>query len=54
VDPQQPGRFTEREVRLGSASGDQVEVLSGVQPGETVVSAGSFLIRAERERTRGR
>jgi cobalt-zinc-cadmium efflux system membrane fusion protein len=49
-DPRQPGRFIEREVRLGTASGEQVEVLSGVQPAEQVVSAGSFFVRAERER----
>jgi membrane fusion protein, heavy metal efflux system len=51
ADPQQPGRFTEREVRLGSASGQDVEVVTGLRAGETVVTEGSFLLRAERERT---
>lgn len=46
----QPGTFTEREVRLGDASGDHVEVVSGIQLGDQVVSTGSFFIRAERER----
>ena len=50
VDPKQPGRFTEREVRLGDRSGDDVLVLSGVQPGESVVAGGSFAMRAERDR----
>jgi cobalt-zinc-cadmium efflux system membrane fusion protein len=50
ANPQDPGKFTEREVRLGQASGQQVEVVSGVQPGDFVVTEGSFFVRAERER----
>jgi RND family efflux transporter MFP subunit len=50
ANPNEPGTFTEREVRLGDASGEQVEVVSGLQPGDQVVSKGSFFIRAERER----
>ena len=50
ANPTEPGRFTEREVHLGDASGEQVEVISGVQPGDQVVSTGSFYLRAERER----
>ena len=50
VNPKERGRFVEREVRLGEASGDDVQVLSGVQAGDVVVSKGSFSIRAERER----
>jgi RND family efflux transporter MFP subunit len=50
ADPGQPGRFTEREVRLGGTTGELVEVSSGVQPGERVVTNGSFFLRAERER----
>lgn len=44
------GRFVEREVQLGEAAGDQVAVRSGVQPGDVVVTTGSFSLRAERER----
>jgi RND family efflux transporter MFP subunit len=44
------GRFIEREVRLGNASGENVEVTTGVAPGDTVVTTGSFYVRAERER----
>jgi len=46
----EPGKFTEREVRLGGALGPDVEVISGVAQGEKVVSKGSFFVRAERER----
>jgi RND family efflux transporter MFP subunit len=49
-DPSGTGRFIEREVRLGPASQDQVPVLSGLTAGDAVVSAGSFFLRAERER----
>lgn len=50
ADAKQPGRFVEREVRLGDRAGDDVAVVSGVQPGESVVTEGSFAVRAERER----
>jgi RND family efflux transporter MFP subunit len=46
----EPGKYTEREVRLGRTSGRQVEVTSGLQPGDVVVTEGSFFLRAERER----
>lgn len=50
ADPNQPGRFIEREVRLGDASGDDVAILAGVAPGDRIVTTGSFALRAERER----
>jgi cobalt-zinc-cadmium efflux system membrane fusion protein len=50
VNPKERGRFIEREVRLGEQTGDDVQVLSGLQAGDVVVSKGSFSIRAERER----
>ncbi len=50
ADSQQPGRFIEREVRLGDRSGNDVGVLSGVKRGERVVADGSFAVRAERDR----
>ena len=50
VDGKQSGRFIEREVTLGKPSGDSIQVLSGVRPGEDVVAQGSFFVRAERER----
>lgn len=50
AEPKAPGTFTEREVRLGEASGEQVEVTAGIQAGDVVVTQGSFFVRAERER----
>jgi len=50
ADTKQPGRFVERDVRLGDRAGNDVAVLSGVQAGDTVVADGSFAIRAERDR----
>lgn len=42
------GRFEPRSLKLGvSGGGDSVEVLSGVAPGETVVTSGQFLLDAE-------
>jgi cobalt-zinc-cadmium efflux system membrane fusion protein len=50
VDPEQPGTFVERDVRLGSTVGDHVAVVAGVQRGDLVVAGGSFHVRAEIER----
>ena len=50
ADMKQPGRFVEREIRLGDRAGNDVAVVSGVQPGDTIVTDGSFAIRAERDR----
>ncbi|BAP87323.1 RndB [Burkholderiales bacterium GJ-E10] len=42
------GRFAPREVRTGlSGSDDLVQVLSGLQPGDRVVTSGQFLIDVE-------
>lgn len=41
------GRFRQQEIRLGAKSGDAFEVLSGLQPGDRVVTSGNFLIDAE-------
>lgn len=48
-----PGRsdeYIEREVTTGARDRDRVEILRGLEGGEAVVTRGSFLIRAERER----
>lgn len=50
ADPGQAGRFIEREVHLADSSGSDVDVVSGLVQGDTVVSDGSFFVRAERER----
>jgi cobalt-zinc-cadmium efflux system membrane fusion protein len=49
-DSQEPTRFIEREVHLGESSGDHVVVASGLQSDDRVVTAGSFSLRAERDR----
>jgi Cu(I)/Ag(I) efflux system membrane fusion protein len=43
----EPGVFEGREVVLGPISGDRYPVLDGLVPGESVATAGSFLIDAE-------
>ncbi len=41
------GRFAQREVRLGPSVGDGYVVLEGLKAGESVVTEGSFFLRAE-------
>ncbi len=41
------GKFIQRQVRLGSPIGDSYTVLNGLKPRETVVTEGSFFLRAE-------
>ena len=43
----EPGVFEGREVVLGPRTGDLYPVLSGLEPGDSVASAGAFLIDAE-------
>lgn len=47
---QAPGRFVERVVLLGTTTGDSVVVTRGLAPGDRVATAGSFALRAERDR----
>jgi RND family efflux transporter MFP subunit len=53
ADPTAKGLFNERDVRIGPAMGDSVELLDGLQTGEPVVTKGSFALRAEFERRGG-
>jgi Cu(I)/Ag(I) efflux system membrane fusion protein len=41
------GRFESRPVRAGIESGDWVEIIDGVEPGESLVVSGQFLIDSE-------
>jgi RND family efflux transporter MFP subunit len=41
------GFFEPREVKIGVQSGDRVEILSGLQAGERIVTSGNFLIDSE-------
>jgi membrane fusion protein, heavy metal efflux system len=43
--------FEERKIKVGPTSGDYVEVLEGLRPGEKVVTQGSFDLRAAAVRT---
>lgn len=43
----EPGRFLQRTVKIGDESAAGFRVLEGLKPGETVVTDGSFLLRAE-------
>ena len=48
-----PGRFAGREVRLGQAAGDQVQVLAGLAAGERVVTSANFLIDSQSQLATG-
>jgi len=41
------GQLQPREVKVGSASEDRIEILSGLRAGETVVASATFLVDAE-------
>jgi multidrug efflux pump subunit AcrA (membrane-fusion protein) len=41
------GALRPREVTLGARTGDNVEIVSGVEDGDVVVSSGNFLVAAE-------
>lgn len=51
--PKGEGRFEVRPVDRGRDLGDEVAVLSGLQPGERVVVEGAFVLRAEAEKKEG-
>jgi len=41
------GKFIQRPVQVGRLIGDSYTILDGLQPGEVVVTEGSFFLRAE-------
>ena len=41
------GQLQPREVKVGAASDDRIEILSGLRVGETVVASATFLVDAE-------
>jgi Cu(I)/Ag(I) efflux system membrane fusion protein len=41
------GKFEPREVRIGASNGDRLEVLSGLEAGDQVVTRANFLIDSE-------
>jgi len=50
--PREEGTFEIRTVGRGRDLGGEVEILSGLQGGETVVVEGAFLLKAEAEKSR--
>ncbi len=51
--PRDKAEFEVREVGRGRDLGGEVEVVSGLAPGELVVVDGAFLLKAEQEKARG-
>ncbi len=43
----EPGRFLQRTIKIGEESPGGFQVADGLKPGETVVTDGSVLLRAE-------
>jgi RND family efflux transporter MFP subunit len=48
--PDVPGRYLERTVQVGNRRDARIEIREGLDPGESIVTGGSFYLRAERER----
>jgi membrane fusion protein, heavy metal efflux system len=40
-------RFEARTVRMGRSLGDETEILGGLQPGERIVTAGSYVLKSQ-------
>jgi cobalt-zinc-cadmium efflux system membrane fusion protein len=51
--PRGSGAFEARPVGRGRDLGGEIEILSGLSPGETVVVEGSFLLKAEADKAHG-
>lgn len=51
--PRGPGQFEAKPVGRGRDLGGEVEILSGLTPGEEVVVDGAFLLKAEFDKARG-
>ena len=53
VPGHEEGEFEIREVGRGRDLGGEVEILSGLRAGETIVVEGAFLLKAEADKARG-
>lgn len=51
--PKGDGKFEMRSVGRGRDLGGEIEIVSGLEPGERVVVDGAFLLKAEAEKSRG-
>ena len=45
------GRYTKREVKVGTASNDHVRIVEGLTPGERIVTKGAILLKASEAKT---
>jgi cobalt-zinc-cadmium efflux system membrane fusion protein len=54
VPAREPGTFEVRAVARGGELSDEVEIVSGLKAGETVVVDGAFLLKAEADKALGR
>ena len=52
VPAEEEGRFEMREVGRGRDLGGEVEILSGLKPGENIVLEGAFMLKAQAEKAR--
>ncbi|MDE3118315.1 MAG: efflux RND transporter periplasmic adaptor subunit, partial [Nitrospirota bacterium] len=41
------GKYLKREVKIATASGDQVRVVDGLKPGERIVTKGAVLVKGQ-------
>ncbi len=48
---QEPGVFAVREVTVGRMAGNRIEIRVGVEPGEKVVTTGSFRLKSDMKKT---
>jgi membrane fusion protein, heavy metal efflux system len=51
--PREEGTFEIRAVGRGRDLGGEVEIVSGLAPGERLVVEGAFLLKAEADKDRG-
>ena len=51
--PKSPDKFELRQVGRGRDLEGEIEIVKGLQPGETIVVDGAFLLKAEAEKARG-
>jgi cobalt-zinc-cadmium efflux system membrane fusion protein len=51
--PREEGLYEIRQIGRGRDIGGEVEILSGLKAGETIVVNGAFLLKAEAEKARG-
>ena len=43
----EPNRFERRDIVIGARGVDRIEITHGIEPGETVVVEGAFILKSE-------